>query len=70
MTSWKNRVEPTQPALMQQGSSSFEYAERYGTKALIVEMPYWDDPRVSDLSNSTVTRREAINDRCSTQFRY
>ena len=54
-------MEPTQPALMQQGSSSFEYAERYGTKALIVEMPYWDDPRVSDLSNSTVTRREAIN---------
>ncbi len=59
----------TDPAsMMQQGSSSFEYAERYGTKALIVEMPYWDDPRVSDLSNSTVTRREAINEGAQRNF--
>ena len=48
--------------IMEQGSSSFEYAERYGTKSLIVEMPYWDDPRVSDQSESDVSRREAIRE--------
>ena len=59
----------TDPAsIMQQGGSSFGYAERYGTKALIVEMPYWDDPRVSDLSNSTVTRREAIYEGAQRSF--
>ncbi len=46
--------------MIQQGASSFEYAGRFGTNGLIVEMPYWDDPRVSDLSESSVTRREAI----------
>ena len=47
-------------SLIQQGGSSMEYSERYGTKALVVEMPYWDDPRVSDLSESTLTRRDAV----------
>ncbi|MCY4010384.1 MAG: M14 family zinc carboxypeptidase [Anaerolineaceae bacterium] len=55
-------------SLMQQGSSSFGYAEKYGTKALIVEMPYWDDPRVSDLSASHVTRREAIREGAERSF--
>ena len=47
-------------SMMQQGASSMENAERYGTRALIVEMPYWDDPRVSDLSQTSQTRREAV----------
>ena len=46
--------------LIEQGASSFDYSDRYGTKTLVVEMPYWDDPRVCDLSESSVTRREAI----------
>lgn len=57
------------PATMiQQGSSSFGYAEKYGTKSLIVEMPYWDDPRVSDLSASHQTRREAISEGVERSF--
>ncbi|MCY3935757.1 MAG: M14 family zinc carboxypeptidase [Chloroflexi bacterium] len=49
------------PALkIQQGASSFEYAQRYGTKSIIVELPYWDDPRVSDLSETPLTRQEAV----------
>lgn len=55
-------------SLMEQGSSSFGYAEKYGTKSLIVEMPYWDDPRVSDLSLSNVTRREAISEGAQRSF--
>ena len=48
--------------MIQHGASSKEYAERFGTKALIVEMPNWDDPRVSDLSDTSSTRREAVLD--------
>ena len=43
-----------------QGASSFEYADHFGTKSIIVELPYWDDPRVSDKSESSITRREAV----------
>ena len=43
-----------------QGASSFEYAEHHGTKSIIVELPYWDDPRVSDSNESNLTRKEAV----------
>ena len=47
--------------MIQQGASSFEYAGALWHEwAFIVEMPYWDDPRVSDLSESTLTRRDAV----------
>ena len=47
-------------SMIQHGGTSMEYSERFGTKALIVEMPYWDDPRVSDQSETSLTRREAV----------
>jgi hypothetical protein len=42
------------------GSSSMEYAEKYGTFGLVVEMPYYDDPRVNDMTPTTTLRRDAI----------
>ncbi len=41
-------------------ASSAQYAERYGSFFLIVEMPYFDEPRVNDQSLSSVSRRDAI----------
>ena len=41
-------------------ASSAQYAERYGSFFLIVEMPYFEEPRVNDLSLSTTLRRDAI----------
>lgn len=49
-------------SMIQHGGSSMEYSQRYDTKSLIVEMPYWDDQRVSDLSKTNLTRREAVID--------
>lgn len=43
-----------------QGGSSAEYAEQYGTQTLVIEMAYYDDPRVNDRSVSEVNRRDAI----------
>lgn len=42
------------------GGSSAEYAEKYGTITLVIEMAYYDDPRVNDQTVSTTNRREAI----------
>lgn len=42
------------------GASSEGYARHYGTFSLIVELPYYDEPRVNDLSASETTRRDAI----------
>lgn len=42
------------------GASSGEYAAQYGSYTLVVELPYYDDPRVNDQSLSTTLRREAI----------
>ena len=42
------------------GASSEGYARHYGTFSLIVEMPYYDEPRVTDLSPTEVMRRDAI----------
>jgi hypothetical protein len=44
----------------QGGASSAEYSSKYGTFGLVVEMPYYDDPRVNDMTPTTTTRREAI----------
>ena len=41
-------------------ASSAQYAERYGSFFLIVEMPYFDEPRVNDLSLTSTLRRDAI----------
>ncbi len=41
-------------------ASSAQYAERYGSFFLIVEMPYFDEPRVNDNSLTDVRRRDAI----------
>lgn len=41
-------------------ASSAQYAERYGSFFLIVEMPYFDEPRVNDPSPTTTIRRDAI----------
>ena len=41
-------------------ASSAQYAERHGSFFLIVEMPYFDEPRVNDQSLSTKIRRDAI----------
>ena len=43
-----------------QGGSSAEYAAPYGTLTLIVEMPYFDDPRVNDRTDSETRRRDSI----------
>lgn len=45
---------------IQQGASSFEYAKRYDTKSIIAELPYWDDPRVSDNSETSLSRQEVV----------
>jgi len=43
------------------GTSSFDYAKDRGTKlTLVCEMPYFYDPRINDLSQTDVTRREAV----------
>ena len=45
---------------MQSGTSSAEYASKYGSFYLVVELPYYDDPRVNDQSLSDTLRRDAI----------
>jgi hypothetical protein len=47
-------------ATIKSGASSAEYAQKYGSFFLVVEMPYFDDPRVNDQSISATSRREAI----------
>lgn len=41
-------------------ASSAQYAERHGSFFLIVEMPYFDEPRVNDQSPTDTIRRDAI----------
>lgn len=45
---------------MQSGASSAEYAGRYGSFFLVVELPYYDDPRVNDQTPTDILRRDAI----------
>ena len=42
------------------GASGAEYASKYGSFLLVVEMPYFEDPRVNDQSLTTMLRRDAI----------
>jgi hypothetical protein len=48
------------PAKSSMGASSDSWAARHGAFTLIVEEPYWDDPRANDLSPSAVIRRDAL----------
>ena len=52
-----NGVDPTARI---SGASSDEYASRYGTFSLVIEVAYYDDPRVNDLTPTGTTRRDAI----------
>ncbi len=51
---------PNPAEVIQSGGSSAEYALKYGSFFLVVELPYYEDPRVNDLSLTETTRREAI----------
>lgn len=51
---------PDPASKMQAGASSAEYAEKYGSFFLVVEMPYYDDPRVNDMSLTDRLRRDVI----------
>lgn len=55
----RNGVEDPAAAMGFKASSA-QYAEKYGSFFLIVEMPYFDEPRVNDLSITDVRRRDAI----------
>ena len=60
---------PDQPTeqLMRGGSCSYEYATRDGNQKvamLVTEMPYYMDPRVSDMSLSDKTRGEVVLEGC------
>ena len=51
---------PAPEAVMGFKASSAQYAERYGSFFLVVEMPYFDEPRVNDQSVTATLRRDAI----------
>ena len=55
----KNNI-PDPASVMQSGASSDGYAQRHGTFTLVVEMPYFDDPRVNDQTVTDTLRRTAI----------
>lgn len=46
--------------IIKAGSSSAEYASKYGSYFLVVELPYYDDPRVNDPTVTDILRRDAI----------
>ncbi|HLI51310.1 MAG TPA: hypothetical protein VKU87_05905, partial [Thermomicrobiaceae bacterium] len=48
------------PAANAGGTSSADYASKYDTFTLVIEMPYFDDPRVNDRSLTETSRRAAI----------
>lgn len=52
-----NGVDPTHRS---SGTSSHDYARKYGTFTLVIEMPYFDDPRINDLTSTNTVRRDAI----------
>ena len=61
---------PDPAAVMGFKASSAQYAERYGSFFLVVEMPYFDEPRVNDQSVTTVLRRDAILRRMDMESEY
>lgn len=54
----ENGIDPA--TVMQAGGSSSAYAKKHDTFTLVVEMPYYDDPRVNDQGESDMIRRDAI----------
>lgn len=50
-------------SVINSGGSSDGYARPHGTFTLIVEMPYYDDPRVNDQSLTDIPRRTAMLER-------
>ncbi|MDO7882302.1 M14 family zinc carboxypeptidase [Salinibacterium soli] len=48
------------PTSMVGGSSSSEYAERYGTLSLVAELPYWTHPDSDDQSPAGETYRDLV----------
>jgi hypothetical protein len=55
------------PAARSGGDSSDSYARKHGTTTLIVEMPYWDDPRANDLTPTGINRRDALRESLAKQ---
>ncbi len=51
-------------------ASSAQYASKYDTFFLVVEMPYFDEPRVNDSSLTDMRRRDAILKRMDIQDDY
>ncbi len=51
---------PNPAAALQSGTSSADYASQYGSFYLVVELPYYDEPRVNDQSLTGTLRRDAI----------
>ncbi len=51
---------PDPAKVMGFSASSAQYAEKYGSFFLVVEMPYFDEPRVNDQTLTTTPRRDAI----------
>ncbi len=51
---------PDPAAAIQSGTSSAEYSSKYGSFFLVVEMPYFDDPRVNSQEPAAMLRRDAI----------
>jgi hypothetical protein len=60
------------PAVMMGGSSSSEYASRYGTLSLVAELPYWSHPDADDQTeldesySALLTRTSALMSETST----
>ncbi len=50
--------DPTE--VISSGASSAEYAKRHGSFFLVVELPYFDDPRVNNQALTDMLRRDAI----------
>jgi hypothetical protein len=53
----ENGIDPTTRA---SGASSDEYARKHGTFSLVIEVAYYDDPRVNDQTETDTLRRAAI----------
>ena len=48
------------PAANPMGGSSDSYRQAAWHVPLVVEMPYWDDPRANDLTPTATQRRAAL----------
>jgi hypothetical protein len=55
-------VRGTTASSARHGGSSAHYAERHGTTTLITEVPFWQDVRADDLSDSGRSYRDTMRD--------